>query len=193
MKLSAYAKLQGISYATAWRWWKAGVLNARQMPSGTIIVTEAEPVTVTALAQRSAAVYARVSSAENKTKLDAQAQRVAAYCAAKGYHITTVVKEIGSGLNDERPKLMKLLTDATIECLVVEHKDRLTRFGWNYIERLLALQGRRLEVINEAENGKEDLIQDFVAVITSFCARLYGPRRSQRKTEKLVAVLRSDD
>ena len=102
-----------------------------------------------------------------------------------------VVKEIGSGVNDTRPKLLKLLTDPSITLIVVEHKDRLTRFGFNYIERLLAMQDRRIEVINVAENGKEDLIQDFVSSVTSFCARLYGQRRSKCKTERIVAELTS--
>ena len=96
------------------------------------------------------------------------------YCAAKGDQVTAVVKEIGSGVNDARPKLLKLLTDPTIGLIVVEHKDRLTRFGFNDIEQLLGRQGRKIEGINLAENGKEDLIQDFVSIVTSFCARLYG-------------------
>jgi predicted site-specific integrase-resolvase len=73
--------------------------------------------------------------------------------------------------------------------IVVEHKDRLTHFGYNYLEQLLKMQDRRIEVINLAENGKEDLIQDFVSIVTSFCARLYGQRRSKRKTERLIAEL----
>ena len=100
-----------------------------------------------------------------------------------------VVKEIGSGVNDARPKLMKLLTDSSVTLIVVEHKDRLTRFGFNYIEQLLKQQDRRIEVINLTEAGKEDLVQDFVSIITSFCARLYGQRRSKRKTERLIAEL----
>ena len=114
------------------------------------------------------------------------------YCAAKGYPITHIIKEIGSGVNDARPKLLKLITDPTITLIVVEHKDRLTRFGFNYIEQLLKIQGRKIEVINLAENGKEDLVQDFVSIVTSFCARLYGQRRSKRKTERLIAELTND-
>lgn len=102
-------------------------------------------------------IYTRVSAAKNKSNLEAQAGRLQDYCAAKGWVVAQVVKEIGSGINDNRPKLLKLL-------IVVEHKDRLTRFGFNYIEQLLAIQGRRIEVINQAENGKEDLIQDFVTL-----------------------------
>ena len=100
-----------------------------------------------------------------------------------------VVKEIGSGVNDTRPKLIKLLTDPSVSVIVVEHKDRLTRFGYNYLEQLLKMQDRRIEVINLAEDGKEDLIQDFVSIVTSFCARLDGQRRSKRKTERLIAEL----
>ena len=100
-----------------------------------------------------------------------------------------VVKEIGSGVNDARPKLLKLLVDPSVTLIVVEHKDRLTRFGFNYMEQLLKMQGRKIEVINLAENGKEDLVQDFVSIVTSFCARLYGQRRSKRKTERIIAEL----
>lgn len=73
--------------------------------------------------------------------------------------------------------------------IIVEHKARLTRFGFNYLDPLLKMQNRRMEVIHLAEDGKEDLIQDFVSMVTSFCARLYGQRRSQRKTERLIAEL----
>jgi predicted site-specific integrase-resolvase len=87
---------------------------------------------------------------------------------------------------------MKLLTDKTITLTVVEHKDRLTRFGFNSIEQRLKLQGRRIEVINLVENGKEDLVPGFVSLVTSFCARRYGQRRSKRKTERLIAELTQD-
>lgn len=76
---------------------------------------------------------------------------------------------------------------------MVEHKDRLTRIGFNYIEQLLAMQGRKIEVINLAENGKADLIQDFVSIVTSFCVRLYGQRRSKRKTERIIAELQNEE
>lgn len=76
-----------------------------------------------------------------------------------------VVKEIGSGVNDSRPKFLKVLADPTIKVVVVEHKDRATRFGFRYIETLLEQQGRRIEVVNVAENGREDLLADLVAIV----------------------------
>jgi putative resolvase len=186
MKLNQYAKKVGVSYRTAWRWFHAGTLPGVQMDSGTILVQEEkherEP-------QGKVAIYARVSSAENKKNLESQSSRLLDYCAAKGYQVYAVVKEIGSGVNDARPKLLKLLQDPAVSLIVVEHKDRLTRFGFNYIEQLLKIQNRAVEVVNLAENGKEDLLQDFISIITSFCARIYGQRRSKRKTERIVAEL----
>jgi len=194
MKLSTYARELGVSYDTAWRWFKAGKIAGYQASTGTIIVTEPLAAESSSpLVEQKVAIYTRVSAAENKNNLEAQAGRLLDYCAAKGWRVNQVVKEIGSGVNDTRPKLMKLLTDPAITLIVVEHKDRLTRFGFNYIEQLLAMQGRRIEVINQAENGKEDLVQDFVSIITSFCARLYGQRRSKRKTERIIAELQDDE
>ena len=192
MKLNEYARKIGVSYRTAWRWFKAGKISGQQMETGTVIITEPLPQTSTQLISGKTAVYTRVSAAENRSNLDAQADRLVAYCVAKGYQVHKVVKEVGSGVNDNRRQLLKLLSDPTITLIVVEHKDCLTRFGFNYIEQLFQLQGRRVEVVNLADNGKEDLIEDLVAIIYSFCARLYGQRRSKRKTERIIAELKND-
>ena len=193
MKLSVYARQVGVSYRTAFRWFKSGKIQGRQMDTGTILITE--PVAETKVLGHPAkvAIYTRVSAAENKDNLDGQVKRLQGYCAAKGYPVAQVIKEIGSGVNDTRPKLLQLLTDPTITLIVVEHQDRLTRFGFNYIEQLLKLQDRRIEVINLSENGKEDLVQDFVSIVTSFCARLYGQRRSKRQTERIIAELQAEE
>ena len=111
------------------------------------------------------------------------------YANAKGYKTKYNIKEIGSGLNDSRPKLIQLLSDNDIDIILVEHKDRLTRFGFKYIETLLELNGRKIEVINNIDDDKDDLIQDFISIITSFCARIYGQRRCKRKTEKIIKEL----
>lgn len=138
-------------------------------------------------------VYTRVSSSENRSNLETQASRLVSYCNAKGYKVSKVVKEIGSGLNDSRPKLEGILLDRTVDIIVVEHKDRLARFGLNYIQKLLELDNRRIEIVNDLESEKEDLVQDFISIITSFCARIYGIRRSKRATEKLIKQLEEND
>ncbi len=191
MKLSEYALKLGISYTTAWRMWKKGELDAYQLPSGTIIVKDDED-SATKLAE-TVCIYARVSSSENKDNLKRQSQRLKDYAVAKGYKIYKVVEEIGSGLNDNRKKLLSVLADDKFTVLLVDHKDRLTRFGANYIQLLLTQTGRRLEIVNGAENDKDDLMTDFAYVITSFCSRLYGLRRAKRKTEKIIAELESSN
>jgi putative resolvase len=191
MKLSAYAKQLGISYHTAWRMWQRGELAARQLPSGTIIV-ETPPVAAPARVQK-VAVYARVSSAEDRQNLDGQAERVSAFCVARGWQVARVVKECGSGVNDQRPQFLALLADTSLSHIVVEHQDRCSRFGVAYIQTLLKTQGRELVMVNEAEEGQEDLLQDFVAIITSFCARLYGRRRASRKKRALLSVLQEGE
>ena|ERR1700693_1658977 len=108
MKLSHYAKQQGISYSTALRWWHQGVIGGDQAPSGTIIVeTESQP----APREERVVISARVSSAEHQEKLERQAERLLHYCTVRGYQVAQVVKEIASGVNDSRPKLLALLTD----------------------------------------------------------------------------------
>ena len=104
--------------------------------------------------------------------LNEQLERLKNYASAKGYKVHKEVTEIGSGINDSRKKLETLLKDKDINLIIVEHKDRLTRFGFNFLEILLKNENRKIEVINNAESEKEDLIQDFISIITSFCARI---------------------
>src|SRR2546425_1426084 len=180
MRLSAYAKQMGVSYKTAFRWWKAGKLNAYQLDTGTVIVREP----LASEAPTNVALYARVSSADQKEDLERQMQRLKDYAAARGYHVTKTVSELASGLNDSRPKLLKLLTDHAIGVLVVEHRDRLTRFGFNYLKQLMQMQGRRIEVIFPSDTDN-DLVDDFIAIITSMASRIYGRRTSTRRAEKI--------
>ena len=189
MKLIDYAHKMGISYKTAWRWFKAGKIQGKQMDTGTILITEDEPIQTLPW---KVAIYTRVSSAENKYNLDSQAERLVAYCAARGYQVAKVVKEVGSGINDARPKFLALLADQRIGLIVVEQKERATRFGFRYLETLLKTQGRAIEVVNHAENSTEDLLADLTSIIYSFCARLYGQRRAKRKTERILQELEAE-
>lgn len=186
MKLSTYAKQLGISYSTAWRMWKRGEIAGYQLASGTVIVNQPEqenPII------RKVAIYARVSTSENKKNLDTQAERLVAWCTIQGWSVVQVVKECGSGVNDQRPRFLALLADPSITHIVVEHKDRASRFGVAYIQTLLAVQKRELVVVNSAHTAEEDLMSDLVSIITSFVARLYGRRRAKRKTDQVLAAL----
>jgi len=190
MKLSSYAKKLGIHYNTAYRMFKRGQIAGYQLPTGTVIIEEPiEKAVVEPEDGHLVAVYARVSSSENKKNLDTQAERLITWCNAQGWSVGKVVKEVGSGINDQRPKFLALLANPAIGRIVVEHKDRASRFGVAYIQTLLAMQERELVVVNTADTAQDDLMGDFVAIITSFAARLYGRRRAKRKTEQVLAAL----
>jgi predicted site-specific integrase-resolvase len=136
-------------------------------------------------------VYARVSSSEKREDLANQALLCEQFCAGRGLVVEKTFKEIASGMNDNRNALNKIL-DNPPDKLVVLYKDRLTRFGFNYLEKLLAKVGCEIIVVNKNASDQEDLLKDFVAIITSFCCRLYGARRGQAKALKMKENLKSD-
>lgn len=187
MKLSTWAKKQGVSYRTAWRWFKEGKLpvKAEQTKSGTILVVEATE------APNTVAVYARVSSNDQKNDLNRQIARLVQFATAKGWSVVETVTEVGSGLNGHRPKLMKLLTNSKVKIILVEHRDRLMRFGAEYVESVLAAQQRQL-VVADARELKDDLVQDMIEVLTSFCARLYGRGSAKNRAKKALESIQNE-
>lgn len=191
-KLSEYAKRHGVHYITAYKHFKKGLISgAYQLPSGTIVIPDHDIAKDEAKTEH-IVVYARVSSSQNRKNLESQADRMVKYCNAKGWSVAQIVKETGSGLNDDRPKLMSLLKKGQATRIVVEHKDRLARFGVPFIAQACERFGCEIHVVNPSMEGKEELMNDFVAVVTSFCARLYGQRRGKRKTESLIKELKSN-
>ncbi|OQX16211.1 MAG: hypothetical protein BWK80_40390 [Desulfobacteraceae bacterium IS3] len=187
--LSEYAEEHGIKYRAAWNRYKAGKIpGAFQDGFGKILIPENSPGR-----PEYTVCYARVSSSENRKNLETQAERLCAFCAAKGWAVKEVIKECASGLNDRRPKLERLLKNKEVTRIVTEHRDRLTWFRFNYIKLLKESQGCRIEIINESANDRDELMQDFVSLVTCFTARLYGLRRSKRKTERLVRELENEN
>jgi len=189
-KLRDYAKEHDVTYRTAYNHFHRGLItNAYQLPTGTIVIPDNAQQELKKEKCEYIVTYARVSSKENENRLENQSKRVIDFCNAKGWKVAEVIEEVGSGINDNRKKLLKILTDGKATKIVVEHKDRLTRFGFNFIKTICDKSNCEIIVINNVENPKEDIIQDFVSIITSFCAKIYGQRRSRRKTEFLIKNL----
>lgn len=188
MKLSTYAKKQGVCYRTAYLWFKKGLIpGARQLPTGTILIEEHPPQVTSRVV-----TYSRVSNAGRRAELQYQVKRVADFCAARGLVVSDQYYEVASGMNDTRKQLWSMI-DSKPTLIVVENKDRLTRFGFEYLKRLLAKQGIEILVINEAMTDEQDLMRDLVSIITSMCARVYGLRRAHKKAQKIKTAILDHD
>jgi len=164
--------------------WKSGKLPvpAEQLPTGTVIVHAEESCT------SGVALYARVSSADQKSDLDRQLARLTEYAVQHKLIVIDAVKEVGSGLNEHRRGMMRLLRDPKIGGILVEHRDRLSRFGFEYLEAALSAQGRKIIVI-EPDEVSDDLVQDLHEVIVSMCSRLYGKRSAAHRAKKAIDAL----
>ena len=175
-----------MAYVTARRWFAAGKLPvpARKV-GGLILVSQEERP-----AQHAVVVYARVSSAGQRTDLDRQVARVTSWATGNGMSIDRVVTEVGSALNGKRKKFLALLGDPSVTTIVVEHRDRFARFGAEYIEAALSAQDRKLLVAEEAEL-QDDLVRDMTELLTSFCARLYGRRAAKNKVAAAMSAIRA--
>jgi len=182
-----WAKENGVSYRAALNWFHAGTLPvpAQQLATGTILVDPAATETGVVVA------YCRVSSHEQKADLERQAGRVLTLSSECGIRIDRTVTEIGSGLNGRRTKLRKVLSDPAVATIVVEHRDRLARFGVEYLEAALAAHGRTVVVLDDKEL-EDDLASDLTEVLTSMCARLYGRRSAARRAASAVAAIKNE-
>ena len=186
--MSDWARLNGVHPKTAYKWWRSGTLPvpARQINARVILVDVPDPVEAGAVA-----VYARVSSQDQRGDLDRQVARVTVWATGQGLSVGRVVAEVGSGMNGDRAKLKKLLADRSVSTIVVEHRDRLGRMNTELVEAALAASGRRVLVVDPGEVD-DDLVRDMVEVLTSFCARLYGKRGARSRANRALRTAAVD-
>ena len=183
VNLTEWARENGVNRVTAYRWFARGTLPvpATRINSRSILVQVPE-----AGSSNRVALYARVSSSDQRNDLDAQMTRLEAYAAAEGLEVVARACEVGSGMNGHRPKLKRLLCDPAATAIVVEHRERLGRMNTELIEAALVAQGRRIVVVDDAEL-EDDLVADMTEVLTSFCARLYGARGAKNRAARALA------
>ena len=188
MRLSDWARSQGLQLREAWQRIRRGTFPARLHPvqMGRLWFVEVEESSPTL--KRMA--YARVSSADQKTDLDRQKLRLLEHAHANGWVLDAVIAEVGSGLNGVRRKLLKAFADPALGWLLVEHRDRLARFGFDMVDTLLRARGGGVLVLDDREVD-DDLVADMTEVVTSMCARLYGRRSARCRAEKAVEAAAS--
>jgi putative resolvase len=134
--------------------------------------------------------YARVSSQKQKVSgdLDRQSQRLSEYCAKNNLYVEHIIKDVGSGLNDNRKgfvQLTELVTKCKVNRVIVEHKDRLTRFQFNFIKKMYEIFGCEIITIDDKEDvsDAEELTRDLMALLASFSGKYYGRRSLNRRKQ----------
>jgi excisionase family DNA binding protein len=180
----------GISYSTLSRWVREGRIRAIRTAGGVFRVPESEvrriaeglPVSK----EVRAIIYARVSSTDQKSDLERQIQYLTQYCSSKGYRVVDVLSDVASGLKTDRRGLLKLfdyVVNRQVDVVVVTYKDRLTRFGFEYLEYFFNQYGVRIEVAfgEEPKDAYQELVEDLIEIITSFARKLYGMRSHKKK------------
>ena len=181
-KLSEYAKENSVTYRTAWNRFNSGKIKGAFMDDTGHVLIPLFPDLKKE--EKRVALYARVSNNDRKKELDYQLNRLREFSNSNGYVVVEEVKEIASGMNDSRPKLINLISkNSNWDSIIIENKDRLTRFGFNYIETLLGLMGKKIIVINQVNEDKQDLLNDMISIFYSFSARMYGLRKKKTKEE----------
>jgi len=182
-------RLLGVSYVTLRRWIKEGKIRAVQTLGGKYRIPESEVKRLLSgveVKEVKAVIYARVSSSNQRSNLERQIQYLTQYCTAKGYRVVDVLSDVASGLKTNRRGLMKLfnyIVNRQVDVVVVTYKDRLTRFGFEYLDYFFRQYGVRIEVIygEVPKDAYQELVEDLLAIVTSFAGELYGMRSHKKR------------
>jgi putative resolvase len=193
--ISVAAKQLGVSQDTLRRWERAGKITAERTARGHRRFDLSKLLgrtSVTKNYKQQTLAYARVSSHDQKSDLDRQAQVLQNFCSANGWSYE-IIQDLGSGLNFEKRGLKKLLQNicsGKMDRLVLTHMDRILRFGSELVFALCEHFGVEVVIMNKSEETRfeDDLVQDVLEIITVFSARLYGAR--SRKNQKLLQSLK---
>jgi excisionase family DNA binding protein len=181
----------GISYPTLARWVREGRIRAIRTAGGKYRIPESEVRRIAEGAPISsevrAVIYARVSSPGQKGDLEGQVQYLRQYCSSRGYKVVDVLSDVASGLKADRKGLLRLLdyvVNRQVDVVVVTYRDRLTRFGLEYLEYFFRQYGVRVEAAlgEEPKESRQELLEDLIEVVSSFAGKLYG-LRGRRKRE----------
>lgn len=191
--VSKFAKKLGVSVHTLQRWDREGKLVAKRTHTGRRYYTDddLEKVLGTPPAAKGRVIaYCRVSSNSQKVELVNQRQVLELFCAENGIEVDEWVEEIGGGLNLRRKKFVMVIDailKGEVEKLVVAHKDRLARFGYEFIRYLCEREKCELIVMDNASlSPEEEMVQDLMTIVHTFSSRLYGLRNYRKTLQKAL-------
>ena len=193
--ITEFSKIVGVAVKTLQRWDREGILVPSRSPTNRRVYSDEHIAQATGLTRkkidRKAIVYMRVSSPAQKPDLENQHNSLQQFCAASGIAVDEWVKEIGGGLNFRRQKFLKIvdrIVAGQVSCLVVAHKDRLVRFGFELLQHLCDAHGCELIVMNmENLSPQQELREDMLAIVHCFSSRLYGLRNYKKSIERALS------
>lgn len=185
MRLSDWAKVNNVGYKTARKYFDEGKIPGAYRISERIIIVPDEK-TVKQDDVKHVSIYSRVSSHDQKDDLKRQSKRLQEFATKNGYIIDNIIEEIASGMNQDRPKLTKLLKDPKINTIIIENRDRLARMNANLI---ISAYNGEIIITNNTEPEYNE-VQDVIDFMTSFFARQYGKKsaknRAKQETKRLL-------
>ncbi|MDN0083954.1 IS607 family transposase [Crenobacter sp. SG2305] len=189
-RINEFAKRIGRATSTVRRWEREGKLTAKRMPSGHRYFDESDVRTILGGApeRRLTVVYCRVSRAGQKDDLESQIKAMEAYCLAGAIAVDEWIKEVGGGMDFKRKQFLNLLDRiqrGEIDKVLIAHKDRLVRFGFDLLEHLALEHGCELVVVNqETLSPEQEMVEDLLAIVHTFSCRLYGMRKYKKQLQE---------
>lgn len=188
------AKKLGVSKMTVLRWIKSGKLEAHRIGKEYRVPESEIKRILEGKIPDKVIIYARASSRDQKEDLERQVEYLKNYCSSKGYQVAKIITDISSGLNENRKglkQLFKLIESGEVTKVIITYRDRLTRFGFKYLEQYFNSHGVEIEVIfdDEEKTPEKELVEDLLAIVTSFAGKLYGARSHKKK--RLVEAVKN--
>ncbi|MBK1656225.1 IS607 family transposase [Allochromatium vinosum] len=186
-RINEFAKRIGKAPSTLQRWEREGKLVAKRHPSGHRYFDEADVRLLTGVApeKRAVVVYCRVSRAGQKDDLASQVRAMETYCLGAGIAVDEWIEEIGGGMNFKRQRFLALverIERGELRQLIIAHKDRLMRFGFDLFEHIARHNGCEIVIVNqESLSPQQEMVEDLLAIVHTFSCRLYGLRKYQRE------------
>lgn len=187
-----FSKLLNVSVKTLQRWDNYGILKAHRSPTNRRYYTYDQYLQFKGIKKeddtRKIVTYARVSTKNQKDNLKNQTIFLQQFCNAKGMIIDECIEDFGSGLNYNREKWNKLLIDVIeqkIKIIVISHKDRFVRFGYDWFFRFCKKFNTEIIVVNnENLSPQEELVQDIISILHIFSHKLYGLRKYKKQIKE---------
>lgn len=198
-KPKEFAELLNVSVITLQRWDNDGKLKAFRTPTNRRYYTYEQYLEYTGIHKetdsRKIVIYTRVSTSNQKDDLKNQVEFLRQYANAKGIIVDEVIEDYGSGLNYNRKKWNRLIDSCMtneISTIIITHKDRFIRFGYDWFESFLAKFNVEIIVVNnESLSPQEELVQDIISILHIFSCRIYGLRKYKRKIREDEEVEKS--